>query len=240
MSWCGTPHALRPGLLRPRGRGWSVGSFTARRTRCILNPQTALMGEEGLAGVPTLVYANKQDLLGAKTARMPVEELGRRTHHRHAPPHPPPPTTAALPAPLGLARSLPLSHSVPLGLLQAAELMVEMDLVQFKDRWVHVEVRRNIIAHGIAPCIASCVALCITACMCSARLGVATPNSRMCPCLPSPPGCGLTPHPSPLTPHRSPLTAQFLQSAQACSAKTGDGLEQGMQKLMEQKASKAA
>tara|TARA_B100000795_G_scaffold134057_1_gene100062 strand:+ start:180 stop:311 length:132 start_codon:yes stop_codon:yes gene_type:complete len=43
--------------------------------------------------------------------------------------------------------------------------MVEMDLVQFKDRWVHVE---------------------------------------------------------------------------ACSAKTGDGLEQGMQKLMEQKASKGA
>ena len=29
------------------------------------------MGEEGLAGVPTLVYANKQDLLGAKTARSP-------------------------------------------------------------------------------------------------------------------------------------------------------------------------
>ena len=26
---------------------------------------------------------------------------------------------------------------------------------------------------------------------------------------------------------------------EACSAKTGDGLEQGMQKLMEQKASKA-
>jgi len=71
---------------------------------------TELMAEEGLAGVPTLVYANKQDLLGAKTA---------------------------------------------------AELMEEMDLVQFKDRWIHVE---------------------------------------------------------------------------ACSAKTGDGLEEGMAKLMQQKA----
>jgi hypothetical protein len=46
------------------------------------------MGEEGLAGVPTLVYANKQDLLGAKTARMHVEEAG--------PPHPPPTHRSAL------------------------------------------------------------------------------------------------------------------------------------------------
>jgi len=93
---------------------YMVDSADVQRLDEAADELTALMGEEGLAGVPTLVYANKQDLLGAKTA---------------------------------------------------AELMVEMDLVQFKDRWVHVE---------------------------------------------------------------------------ACSAKTGDGLEQGMQKLMEQKASKGA
>ena len=89
---------------------------------------------------------------------------GRLTH-RHLPPHPPPCTAPAFPGPLGLARSLPPRTPCRFLLLQAAELMVEMDLVQFKDRWVHVE---------------------------------------------------------------------------ACSAKTGDGLEQGMQKLMEQKASKGA
>jgi ADP-ribosylation factor-like protein 3 len=71
---------------------------------------TELMNEEGLAGVPTLVYANKQDLLNAMTA---------------------------------------------------ADLMQELELTTYKDRWIHVE---------------------------------------------------------------------------ACSAKTGEGLEAGMQKLMEQKA----
>eukprot|EP00908_Phaeocystis_cordata_P026897 Transcript_943.p5 GENE.Transcript_943~~Transcript_943.p5 ORF type:complete len:84 (+),score=44.14 Transcript_943:413-664(+) len=74
------------------------------------NAQTELMNEEGLAGVPTLVYANKQDLLNAMTA---------------------------------------------------ADLMQELELTTYKDRWIHVE---------------------------------------------------------------------------ACSAKTGEGLEAGMQKLMEQKA----
>ena len=55
------------------------------------------MGEEGLAGVPTLVYANKQDLLGAKTARAHVDESGppHRTAHpprTQPPPHHPSPT----------------------------------------------------------------------------------------------------------------------------------------------------
>jgi len=93
---------------------YMVDSADVQRIDEAADELTALMGEEGLAGVPTLVYANKQDLLGAKTA---------------------------------------------------AELMQEMDLVQFKDRWVHVE---------------------------------------------------------------------------ACSAKTGEGLEQGMAKLMEQKAARGA
>lgn len=44
------------------------------------------MGEEGLAGVPTLVYANKQDLLGAKTARVHVEEAGAASPTAHPPP----------------------------------------------------------------------------------------------------------------------------------------------------------
>jgi hypothetical protein len=42
------------------------------------NAQTELMNEEGLAGVPTLVYANKQDLLNAMTAGAPVEEPSLR------------------------------------------------------------------------------------------------------------------------------------------------------------------
>ena len=42
--------------------------------------------------MPTLVYANKQDLLGAKTARMHVEEAGPP----HPPPHPPPTHRRAL------------------------------------------------------------------------------------------------------------------------------------------------
>ena len=67
---------------------------------------------------------------------------------------------------LTLALTLTLNLTLTLTLtLQAAELMQEMDLVQFKDRWVHVE---------------------------------------------------------------------------ACSAKTGEGLEQGMAKLMEQKAARGA
>ena len=44
------------------------------------------MGEEGLAGVPTLVYANKQDLLGAKTARVHVDESGLPHRTDHPPP----------------------------------------------------------------------------------------------------------------------------------------------------------
>ena len=43
------------------------------------------MGEEGLAGVPTLVYANKQDLLGAKTARVHVDESGLTAPPTHRP-----------------------------------------------------------------------------------------------------------------------------------------------------------
>ena len=106
-----------------------------------------LLGEEELAGVPTLIYANKQDLLNAATARRPVEKRAR--HLSDAPAR----ESALAPS----AQPRPCST-------QAADLMKELDLVSITDRWVHVE---------------------------------------------------------------------------ACSAKTGDGLETGMQKLMDQKAKSA-
>ena len=38
-------------------------------------PQTTLLEEEDLAGIPVLVYANKQDLLNAMTAAQVMEAL---------------------------------------------------------------------------------------------------------------------------------------------------------------------
>ena len=83
------------------------------------NAQTELMNEEGLAGVPTLVYANKQDLLNAMTAGAPVEEASLRAGG--------PPSSCS-----------PL-HTEPLS-TQAADLMQELELTTYKDRWIHVEV----------------------------------------------------------------------------------------------------
>jgi len=67
---------------------YMVDSADKRRTDEAAEELEGLLKEEALIGVPTLVFANKQDLLGAMTA---------------------------------------------------AEIMQELDMTQYKDRWVHVE-----------------------------------------------------------------------------------------------------
>jgi len=53
-----------------------IDSSDKRRVDEAAEELTALMSEEKLVGVPTLVLANKQDLLGAMTAAEIMEEVG--------------------------------------------------------------------------------------------------------------------------------------------------------------------
>ena len=160
--------------------------------------QAQLLEEEALAGVPTLVYANKQDLLNAMSVPvacpLATELCGWQS------------VLCASSRPYSIRYALPpprLSSSA-FQPMQAAELMQALELVDIKDRWIHVEVCASlgaVLLRGVAA--ATAVAL-------------LSPVLRFLVAK------------APRTPHAEPR--------QACSAKTGDGLEAGMQKLMAQKA----